>query len=214
MRFPDELARLDLDVSRETLARLDHYAALLKKWSPTINLVGKATLDDVLTRHIVDSAQLFRFRASETRLWCDLGAGGGLPGVVIAAIAAELAPGMTVTMIEADQRKAAFLLVCLQELSLKGRVLCERIERAGPQSADTVSARALAPLKRMLPWIARHVAKAGVALLPKGQSAMEEVEAARQHWIFDLSTHRSVTSDEASILALRNIRPIAKGEAE
>lgn len=214
MPFRNELADLVPGVSRETCTRLDRYAGLLKKWSPAINLVGKGTLNDICTRHIADCAQLFRYRRPGSRHWCDLGSGGGLPGVVIAVLARELAPEMTVSMIESDQRKAAFLQICIQDLALDARVLCRRIESTPGQEADTLSARALAPLVQMMPWIVRHLARGGTALLPKGRGATDEIKVASREWSFDLDLHQSITSVDACILEMRNIRPVAEGPSK
>ena len=86
-------ARLpELDVSRETQERLHHFASMLEKWSPKINLVAKSTLSDGWNRHIIDSAQVFDLRQQDTGLWADLGAGGGFPGLVVAILAALSPP--------------------------------------------------------------------------------------------------------------------------
>ena len=76
------------NVSRETLVRLEEYAALLAKWNPVINLVSKSTLPDVWQRHMRDSAQLWPLCPKGARLWVDMGSGGGFPGIVIAILAA------------------------------------------------------------------------------------------------------------------------------
>ena len=97
-----------IDVSRETRRRLDAFEAILRKWNRSINLVSKGSLNEVQTRHIADSVQVFR-AAPAGRRWVDLGSGGGFPGLVVAVLAAEEAPEMRVTLVESDQRKAAFL---------------------------------------------------------------------------------------------------------
>ena len=98
----------DINVSRETEARIATYVDLLTKWNATINLVSKTSISEVWERHIVDSLQIFNFGSNSTH-WADLGSGGGLPGLVVAILASEKAPNMLVTLVESDQRKAAFL---------------------------------------------------------------------------------------------------------
>lgn len=197
-----------LIVSRETLDRLHSYEALLRKWSARINLVAPSTISDLWQRHIVDSAQIFAQRGMDATRWADLGSGGGLPGIVCAILAKEMAPELTFDLIESDKRKAAFLTVCKQELNLPIHVWAERAEAAEPLDADVVSARALAPLAQLLPMVARHIRPGGVALLPKGKSYKAELEAACSEWQFDLESHQSLTDDLARILALKDIRRV------
>ena len=97
----------EFGVSRETVARLDAYAALLRRWNRRINLVAPGALDALWHRHIADSAQLFDLAPSSAGSWIDLGSGAGLPGLVVAAIAAEKRPGLGMRLVESDLRKAA-----------------------------------------------------------------------------------------------------------
>ncbi|MCC1480957.1 16S rRNA (guanine(527)-N(7))-methyltransferase RsmG [Roseibaca sp. Y0-43] len=197
-----------LDVSRETFESLQKFESLLRKWNPRINLVSPSTLADLWERHILDSAQVFALREQPVRHWVDLGSGGGLPGVVCAVLAKELAPDARFTLVESDKRKAAFLAVCKQELGLNMTVQPVRAEALTPANADTVSARALAPLAQLLPMVARHLHPEGVALLPKGKSYEAELEAARAEWQFDLAVHPSMTDASARILALKEIKRV------
>jgi 16S rRNA (guanine527-N7)-methyltransferase len=190
------------DVSRETTERLSRFADLLRKWNPSINLVSRTTLDSLETRHILDSAQLFDFKPAGARHWVDLGSGGGFPGLVIAILAAELAPTLRVTLIESDRRKATFLRTVARELDLKEvRVLAERIETVPPQDADVVSARALAPLPDLLAYAERHLAPGGIALFPKG-ARHDEVDDGLASWRFEVQKFPSRTDPKAVILKL------------
>ncbi len=192
------------NVSRETLDRLHIFSDLLRKWNPAINLVSKSTLSTLWERHIADSLQVFDC-CQHGPAWVDLGSGGGFPGVIVAILAQEQAPEMTVTLIESDHRKAAFLRTALRETGVTGRVLAQRIEAAPPQGADTVSARALANLESLLTHAARHLSDDGTALFQKGANWKKEVAGARLNWQFDLETITSVTAAEAVILKIRNI---------
>lgn len=195
---------LSLDVSRETIERLERLHALLLKWNPAINLVSRATLDTAWTRHILDSAQIFRLGHPHGR-WVDLGSGGGFPGLVVACMAEGEGVDLSVTLIESDQRKATFLRQAARELAPKTTVLAERIEKANPQMADTLSARALADLPALLGFANRHLASGGIALFPKGERWQQEVAEARKDWHFDLTVHPSATESGGAILAVKDL---------
>ncbi|WP_458792108.1 16S rRNA (guanine(527)-N(7))-methyltransferase RsmG [Yoonia sp. MH D7] len=194
-----------MDVSRETIERLELFEALTKKWNPTINLVARSTLDDLWERHIVDSAQLFQYAPSLLKHWVDVGSGGGFPGIVIAAMAKELSPATRITMIESDQRKSTFLRTASRELSLDVTVLADRIEDVAPQSADVVSARALSNLDDLFALIQKHMTPLACAILPKGRTFESEISQAEKNWRFDLSAHASMTEPDARILVVKDI---------
>lgn len=191
-------------VSRETMARLDLYVGLLTRWSGAINLVARSTLDAVWRRHIADSAQLFAFAPDDARTWVDLGAGAGLPALVVAALARDSRPTLRVAAVESDTRKCAFMATAAREMGLSVDVRAVRVEAlSGP--FDIVSARAFAPLPVLLDHAARLLAPGGVGLFPKGAQAEGELTAARERWTFDLRRHSSVTDPHASILTVREI---------
>lgn len=192
-------------VSRETLERLEAYAAILEKWSPRINLVSRATLEDLWTRHFLDSAQLLELAPAEARTWCDLGSGGGFPGLVVAILAAERMPDLAVTLIESDTRKAVFLRTVLRETGAQATVLDRRIEAAPAQAADIVSARALAPLPALLGLAHRHMAVGGIGLFPKGARHAEELRDALELWRFRCETHPSQTDPDAVLLRISEL---------
>ncbi|PTW50535.1 MULTISPECIES: 16S rRNA (guanine(527)-N(7))-methyltransferase RsmG [Rhodovulum] len=194
------------DVSRETSGRLSAYAVLLRKWNPAINLVARSTLDDLQTRHFDDSAQLFALCPPDARHWVDLGSGAGFPGLVIAILAADSVSDLRVTLVESDQRKATFLRTVCRDLGLATtNVIDTRIELAEPQGADVLSARALAPLPRLLDYAERHLAPGGTALFPKGARFADEIDAALASWRFDVQNHPSKTDPQAVVLKLGGI---------
>jgi 16S rRNA (guanine527-N7)-methyltransferase len=196
-----------LTVSDAAVSDLRDLDAALHKWSAAINLVSPTTLSDSWSRHILDSAQLFLAAPPGARHWADLGAGGGLPGLVIAILARDT--GLRVTLVESDRRKAAFLLQQIAAMSLDARVETARAELLSPLQADVVSARALAPLPRLLPMVHRHLATGGTALLPKGRRWATERSEAQATWSFDLDELPSVIDPEARILRMINVRRIA-----
>ena len=195
--------RAAFDVSRETLERLSIYASLLSRWTRRINLIAPATVPELWHRHIADSAQLHALAPPSARAWLDVGSGGGLPGLVIAA----LRPERSVCLVESDQRKAAFLRTAAAEMGLCVDVLARRIEDLPPGDIAVVSARALAPLPRLFALLAPQAGAETVLLLPKGRGVDSELTAAAAAWHSDIEQFTSRTEPGARILRIRNLRP-------
>lgn len=173
-------------VSRETIERLEAYLALLRKWQRAINLVAAASLDNAWQRHLLDSAQLYPLLpAAATRL-VDLGSGAGLPGLVLAILAMGEGRKRATHLVEADGRKAAFLTTAVVELGLAEvtvhPVRAEDLAAAGGPQAEAVTARALAPLPRLLALARPFLAPGGRCLFLKGARVEDELTAARQSW--------------------------------
>lgn len=191
-------------VSRETRGRLEVYVDLLKKWQPSTNLVSPATLADIWTRHVEDSLQLLPL--AEAEHWADLGTGAGLPGLIVAASR----PAMRMTLIESDGRKCAFLRLAAQAMALpKVQVELGRIEVVLPRltpAPDVVSARALAPLTKLLAYAREPLAAGAVGLFPKGKGHAEELTDARKSWHFEADLIPSETDPSARIIRVRDFR--------
>lgn len=206
MSEQDFLARRD--VSRETLDRLRIYDRLLHKWNPAINLVSKTTLEAVWSRHFLDSAQVFDISDPSAASWADLGSGGGFPGLVVAILAAGQGRDQAMTLVESDTRKAAFLMTVARETGIKVAVKPVRIEALEPLSCDILSARALAPLAKLLEFCERHLRPGGQALFPKGANHAEELRQALETWSFSYDTVPSATDPDAVVYSLREIRRV------
>ncbi|WP_299152656.1 16S rRNA (guanine(527)-N(7))-methyltransferase RsmG [uncultured Tateyamaria sp.] len=202
MKRPDWF---DHNVSRETLDCLEAYSALLLKWTGHINLIAKSTQSDISERHIWDSAQAYR---SATGKWLDIGSGGGLPGVVVAILAKQQGDSAAITMVESDHRKAAFLRTCARELDLEFAVIADRVENTAAQTADIISARALADLDSLLSLSTPHLASDGVCVFMKGARWREEIQAALVNWRFSYEARASKTNPEAAILTIRDIERV------
>ena len=194
-----EAFRAATNVSRETFEMLETYERLLVAWNRKINLVAPGTLGDLWTRHFLDSAQVVEI-AGAKGVWADLGSGGGFPGAVAAIMS-----GCETVLIESDQRKAAFLRTLARE-TCGFQVISQRIEDAEPQTADVVSARALAPLPMLLGYVQRHMKDGGSAVLLKGKKAQSEIREALEHWRFDCETYPSKTDPEAVVLKIGDIQ--------
>ena len=157
-----------MNVSRETLADLEAFERLVRQWNPKINLVSKSSLEDIRTRHIEDSLQLYELN-NRAGKWLDLGSGGGFPGLVLAIADKNGARSNQFHLVESDQRKCAFLQTAARELGLEVQIHSQRIEQLEPQEADVVSARALADLPSLLELAHRHMKPDAVAYFPKGK---------------------------------------------
>ena len=207
--MPAEDAVLEsLNVSRETSERLKLLVDLLKKWNPRINLVSKSTLEEVWTRHILDSAQIFGLVDKPVAKWVDIGSGGGFPGLVVAILSMDDNSEFETTLIESDQRKCAFLRTVLRETGVCGRVLAKRIEEADPQHADILSARALAELGLLFTFAERHLSKGGTMLFPKGVTWEKELHAAQESWSFSHEVITSKTEPNSVILKVKDLRRV------
>ncbi len=178
---------------------------LVEQWNPKINLVAPASIPGIWERHIMDSAQLFHVKQDWGAHYVDLGSGGGFPGLVCAAVLAEHQPDTAITFVESDARKCVFLRTALRQMSVKATVVTARIEAVTPMKASTLTARALAPLDRLLAFAEKHGAEETTCLFPKGARWQEEVESAYKSWSFDLVAHPSETQAEARILEIGRI---------
>ena len=194
-----------LNVSRETFERLQIYADLLKKWNPRINLVAKSTLDDLWSRHFMDSTQLLGLLDAPVDHWADLGSGGGFPGLVIALMRDEPNAPHKVTLVESDLRKCTFLRTVLRETGVVADVINARIEAVEPLGVNILSARALADLSFLLSFVDRHMHKDGIELLPKGANWQAELQEAQTKWHFAYSVAKSQTETGPVILKISGV---------
>lgn len=192
-------------VSRDTLAQLEAYAGLLRKWQGAVNLVGRDTLDDLWRRHILDSAQLARHLPAGARVVTDLGSGAGFPGLVVSLVA-----DIHVHLIEATGRKAAFLQEAARLTRARVTLHRGRIESLTPWPSDVITARALAPLDQLLTWAAPFLGPATSGVQPlclflKGAQAMKELTEARKSWNIDVERISSLTDPAGCVLSIRGV---------
>jgi 16S rRNA (guanine527-N7)-methyltransferase len=192
-------------VSRETADRLDRFVTLLLETQSHTNLIGRATIGELWTRHVADSLQLLDL-APDAKVWLDVGAGAGFPGVVIACALADR-PGSAVHLVESQGKKAAFLRQVVADLALPAAVHHERIEDLSEAvRPDVVTARAVAPLPKLLGYVAPFVKSGAKALLPKGQDVEVELTEAAKYWSMDAELVPSRTSPASRILIVRALR--------
>ena len=185
------------DVSRETCEKLDSYVALLEKWQKSINLVSSKTISEIWERHILDSAQLLRFLPDTPHKILDLGSGAGLPAVILAIISHH-----QIEMVESDSRKCAFMQTALRETGTKAVIHNERLESLPFLDADIITARAFAPLDRMLDWTSRQHKEGQIFWLLKGRGVNEELTNLPASLTVESEQFDSLASGDGVILRL------------
>ena len=201
----DRIAALRLvPVSRETERRLAIYVDLLARWRRVTNLISEASFAAIWTRHIADSAQLLAL-VPDARRWIDLGAGAGFPGMVLAIQLAD-ATGAVVHLIESDQRKCAFLREVARATGAAAQIHAARIESIDPEAlmpVDAITARALAPLPRLLEIAKVWLAAGAVGVFPRGKTTDAQLRdhpgASAQQFV----TAASKIDPRAAILVVR-----------
>jgi len=189
------------NVSRETLERLSAYVDLLEQWNRRINLVGRNTMGDLWRRHILDAAQLWPLLPPRTRVLVDLGAGAGIPGLVLAAMGVP-----EVHLVESDQRKAAFLREAIRVMRVAVTLHPDRIEKLPQFAADVVTARALADLSELLDLAEKFLSKRSVCLFLKGRSVGEELASVRASWSMSIEEIPSRSDPNGVVLKLGGIQ--------
>ena len=187
-------------VPRETLEKLEAYAALLREESGRQNLISSSTLDQLWERHILDSAQLVRFEPFSGAAWVDIGSGAGLPGIIIACLVKG-----PVTLIEPRRLRAEFLHKLSESLQLNASVFLGKAERAEGRY-DVITARAVANLARLLKISAHLSTRKTVWALPKGRSASVELAEAEQAWQGRFHVEHSVTDRDSYIVVGTGVR--------
>lgn len=192
-------------VSRETWERLEQFVELLLRWQGSTNLIASSTISNLWTRHVADSLQLVPLVPNVHR-WTDLGTGGGFPGLVIACALKEK-QGAEVHLVEGTQKKAAFLRAVTSELALPAIVHAQRIEDFVSTTTvrfDVVTARALAPLDRLIGYANPLLKRGAVGLFPKGQDVEAELTQAAKSWTIEADLLPSRTDARSRIVWVRH----------
>lgn len=193
-------------VSRETFKRLKVFVTCVEEWQKKTNLIASSTLNNIWNRHIADSLQCFAIKP-EAKTWLDIGSGGGFPGLVIAAVIAEI-ESSSVDLVESSQKKAAFLRQVNRKMGSSAKVHCSRIEdvSATITTPEIITARALAALPFLLELSSPWLLNGATALFHKGREFEAELKDCDGLWEFDLINHKSVISSDSVILEIRNLK--------
>ncbi len=193
-------------VSRETWTRLDAFVTRVIERQASMNLVAPSTIPTIWTRHVADSLQLLAL-ATGAKRWIDFGSGAGFPGLVIACALVETTGGQ-IHLVESTQKKAAFLRECIDALHLPAIVHPQRIEdftRSNKLRFDVVTARAVAPLEKLLGYASPLLKTGVVGLFPKGQDVAAELTAASKSWKIEAELIPSKTDPNGQIVAVRRL---------
>jgi 16S rRNA (guanine527-N7)-methyltransferase len=194
-----------IGVSRETMERLDAFRHMVIAENEQQNLISAGTIEQFWTRHIVDSAQLLPHGVM-AGAWLDLGTGAGFPGIVIAIL--RDAP---MILVESRRKRIDFLMDSAQKLGLKHvRTHGGRLETLPATTTSVISARAFAPLPKLLDLAHRFSNNEAIWVLPKGRSANEELETVRRSWQGVFHVEQSVTDAEAAIIVATGVRRIKR----
>jgi 16S rRNA (guanine527-N7)-methyltransferase len=202
-------------VSRETLGRLDRFVALLLAWQEHTNLISRSSVSTLWTRHIADSLQLIDLAPSDARIWVDLGAGGGFPGMVVACALAER-EGAQINLIDSTGKKATFLREAVRVTGAPAVVHGMRIEDfvdTSRESFDVVTARALAPLPELLGMAYPLLKSRALGLFPKGQDVAVELTMAAKYWNIQSSLVQSRTDSKGQIVIVRGLESLNRAPA-
>ena len=189
-----------LSVSRETLSRLTKFVDLLLKWQRSINLIGPGTVDDVWRRHVLDCGQLVRFLPHRRARVLDIGTGAGLPGMVLGILGVP-----NIQMIESDAKKCVFLREAARITETPVKIIEARAESALCEPADVVTARAVAPLTRLLELTEQYIKMNTICFFFKGKDLENELTDIKNNWNMQFETHPSLTQRDGVILQLESV---------
>lgn len=215
---PDPAPQMPVDVARALgldgaagavpRARLETYVAALVKWQRRINLIGPATVADIWRRHILDCGQLAALVPAGPLRVCDLGSGAGLPGLVLAALGVGAGEGACLDLVESDSRKAAFLREANRLMGTHARIENRRIEEmaeTGAAGYDIVTARALAPLPKLLEMSNNLLKTSGKLLFLKGKATDAELTESEKAWKMRVTKMPSASDSEGVILLIEDL---------
>lgn len=186
----------------QAIADLERYRSYLAEWNEVMNLVGPATLDVFWSRHAWDSAQILPL-APEALTWADLGTGAGLPGIVLAILGKDR-PGFHVHLVDSLTKRCRFLSEVVDGLQLPATVHNSRAEDLS-LSVDIVTARACAPMTRLLGYAQPYLKRGAQALFLKGQDVVAELEDAARTWDFEASVSPSLSDARGQIVRVRRL---------
>jgi 16S rRNA (guanine527-N7)-methyltransferase len=191
------------------MGRLKLFASLLEDWNARLNLVSASSLADIWRRHIWDSAQLADLLPAGMTSLVDLGSGAGFPGLVLAIMLRERAAARTV-LYEATTKKCSFLAEAAMRTGATVEIRNGRIEKADPEPFDVLTARACAPLEKLLGYAQAFQSPQTINLFLKGQSVAVELTGARKSWNMNAIRHPSRSDPSGVILEVRELRHVAR----
>ena len=203
--LPDDIAsKLKFHVKHEAIADLKIVRNHLEVQNAVMNLIGPATLPEYWSRHVLDSAQLLDHRP-DALTWADLGAGAGFPGIVLAILLKHsLRPGVHVYLIDSLAKRCRFLSLLVKELDLPATVIHDRAENVDLR-VDVVTARACAPMTKLLGFAEGFINNGADAWFLKGEKVEEELQEAGKSWRFDVSMSESISDPRGRVIHIQRL---------
>jgi 16S rRNA (guanine527-N7)-methyltransferase len=192
-----------ISVSRETEEWLARYETLILKANQSLSLIADSTLEQIWTRHFLDSAQLLSLIPDPKKILVDIGTGAGFPGLVLAIMGLP-----NVHLIEHNMQKVAFLRTVVADLDLPVTIHAMKSQSVRPFAAGAVTARALKPLATLIGLARPFIGSETVAIFPKGRRAAEELAEAQPKWRMQVERFPSLTDPESTIYRLSHIREV------
>ena len=202
-------SKLDrLNVSRETCLDFEKFISMIESKNRQINIISKKSSEngDIRQRHIIDSAQAIEFIDLNDNTTCDLGSGGGMPGIVIAIMAKNLKKNIKINLFEKSYHKSSFLKEVSKELNLQTEIIQEDVFKIRDMNSGTIMARAFKPMPIVLDLVHKNFNKYKNLILFMGKSGKKILSQTLKDWDFEYKEKRSLTSDDSFLLSIKNIK--------
>ena len=202
-------SKLDrLNVSRETCLDFEKFISMIKRKNREINIISKKAREnkEIRQRHIIDSAQAIEFVDLNDNTTCDLGTGGGMPGIVIAIMAKNLKKKIKINLFEKSYHKSSFLKEVSKELNLQTEVIQEDVFKIREISSGTIMARAFKPMPIVLDLVYKNFNKYKNLILFMGKSGKKILSQTLKDWEFEYKEKRSLTNKDSFLLNIKNIK--------
>ena len=194
-------------VSRETIISLKSYEDFLINCNKSLNLIGNSTINQVWSRHFLDSAQVIDFIDKNDKSLIDLGSGAGFPGMVLAIIAKYRKMSLKIKLIEKSSKKSKFLRSVIQNLNLNAEVVNKNIVEEPIKFIDDVFvARAFKPLKEILQLIHNDAKNWKKIFIFLGKTGKNELLQASKSWDIQYKQRMSVTSDDSAVIEINKLK--------
>ena len=202
-------SKLDrLNVSRETCLDFEKFISMIESKNKIINIISKKSSEngDIRQRHIIDSAQAIEFVDLNDNTTCDLGSGGGMPGIVIAIMAKNLKKNIKINLFEKSYHKSSFLKEVSKELNLQTEIIQEDVFKIRDMNSGTIMARAFKPMPIVLDLVHKNFNKYKNLILFMGKSGKKILSQTLKDWDFEYKEKKSLTSDDSFLLSIKNIK--------
>ena len=202
-------SKLDrLNVSRETCLDFEKFISMIASKNKKINIISKKSTEneDIRQRHIIDSAQIIDFVDLNENTTCDLGSGGGMPGIVIAIMEKNLKKKIKINLFEKSYHKSSFLKEVSKELNLQTEIIQEDVFKIRDMNSGTIMARAFKPMPIVLDLVYKNFNKYKNLILFMGKSGKKILSQTLKDWDFEYKEKRSLTSDDSFLLSIKNIK--------